>query len=142
MPTWMACAARVHVDPASGKPTVEKLTLVADAGTIVSPDGALAQTQGAALWGLSLALHEGATFENGQVKETNLGAYTPLRMADVPELDIEFVPSTEAPVGLGEPATTVVGPAIGNAIFNACGARVRDLPIRPPAVLAALKTKA
>jgi isoquinoline 1-oxidoreductase subunit beta len=65
-----------------------------------------------------------------------------LRMADVPELDIEFMPSTEAPVGLGEPGTTVVGPAIGNAIYNAVGARVRDLPIRPAAVLAAMKTKA
>jgi CO/xanthine dehydrogenase Mo-binding subunit len=142
MPTWTACAAKVRVDTATGKVKVDKLTLVADAGTIVSPDGALAQVQGASLWGLSLALFEGANFENGQIKETNLGAYTPLRMADVPELDIEFVSSTEAPVGLGEPATTVVAPAIANAIFAACGARVRDLPIRPAAVLASLKAKA
>jgi isoquinoline 1-oxidoreductase beta subunit len=139
MPTWVACAARVRVDPASGAVKVEKLTLVADAGTIVSPDGALAQMQGAALWGLSLALFEGTEFKDGQVKDTNLDTYTPLRMADVPALDIEFMPSTEAPVGLGEPATTVVGPAIGNAIYRACGARVRDLPIRPAAVKAAMK---
>src|SRR6185369_9068958 len=98
MPTWMACAARVHVDPATGAVKVEKLTLVADAGTIVSPDGALAQTQGAALWGMSLALFEGTAFENGQVKDTNLNTYTPLRMADVPDMDIEFMPSTEPPV--------------------------------------------
>jgi CO/xanthine dehydrogenase Mo-binding subunit len=142
MPTWVACGARVRVDPATGKCKVEKLTIVADAGTIVSPDGALAQMQGAALWGMSLALFEGTVIADGQVKDTNLGAYTPLRMADVPELDIEFMPSTEAPVGLGEPGTTVVGPAIGNAIYNAVGARVRDLPIRPAAVLAAMKTKA
>jgi len=141
MPTWTACAARVHVDPATGKVKVEKLTLVCDAGTIVSPDGARAQVEGAALWGMSLALFEGTEFVNGQVKATNLGAYTPLRIADVPEIEIVFVESTEVPVGLGEPATTVVGPAIGNAIFAACGARVRDLPIRPAGVLAALKTK-
>jgi isoquinoline 1-oxidoreductase beta subunit len=55
----------------------------------------------------------------------------------VPELDIEFVDSTEAP-GLGEPGTTVVAPAIGNAIFAATGARLRHLPIRPAAVLQAL----
>jgi len=73
------------------------------------------------------------------VKDTNLNTYTPLRMGDVPVMDIEFMPSTEAPVGLGEPATTVVGPAIGNAVFAAVGARVRQLPIRPAAVLAALK---
>jgi CO/xanthine dehydrogenase Mo-binding subunit len=140
MPTWVACAARVRVDPGSGAVKVEKLTLVADAGTIVSPSGAMAQMQGASLWGMSLALFEGTQFVNGQVKDTNLGAYTPLRMADVPDLDIEFMPSTEAPVGLGEPATTVVGPAIGNAIYRAVGARVRDLPIRPAAVKAAMKT--
>ena len=142
MPTWTACAARVHVDPASGKVKVEKLTLVVDAGTIVSPDGARAQVEGSALWGMSLALFEGTEFVDGQVKATNLGAYTPLRMADVPEIEIVFVDSAEVPVGLGEPATTVVGPAIANAIFAACGARVRDLPIRPKAVLAAMKTKA
>ena len=139
MPTWVACAARVHVDPGTGAVKVEKLTLVADAGTIVSPDGALAQMQGASLWGLSLALFEGTEFVNGQVKDTNLNSYTPLRMADVPDLDIEFIASTEPPVGLGEPATTVVGPAIGNAIYRAVGARVRDLPIRPAAVKAAMK---
>ncbi|WP_296596643.1 molybdopterin cofactor-binding domain-containing protein [Phenylobacterium sp.] len=139
MPTWVACAARVAVDPASGAVKVEKLTLVADAGIIVHPDGALAQMEGAALWGMSLALFEGSAFENGQVKDTNLDSYTPLRMADVPDVEVEFVASNEAPVGLGEPATTVVGPAIGNAIFRAVGARVRDLPIRAEAVKAAMK---
>jgi isoquinoline 1-oxidoreductase beta subunit len=136
MPTWVACVARVNVDRATGKVKVEKLTLVADAGTIVDPDGALAQMQGASLWGLSLALHEGTEFENGNVKALNLGAYTPLRLADVPELDITLVDSTEVPVGLGEPATTVVGPAIGNAIFNAVGARLRHIPITAAAVKA------
>lgn len=139
MPTWTACAARVRVDRASGAVKVEKLTLVVDAGTIVDPGGAMSQMEGAALWGLSLALHEGTAFEAGQVKDTNLDTYTPLRMADVPDLDIEFIASTEAPVGLGEPATTVVGPAIGNAIFRAVGARVRHLPIRAEAVKAAMK---
>jgi isoquinoline 1-oxidoreductase beta subunit len=138
MPTWTACVARVRVDRKSGRVTLEKLTLVIDAGTIVDPDGALAQVEGSSLWGASLALHEGAEFVNGQIKETNLDTYTPLRMGDVPEMDIEFVASTEVPVGLGEPCTTVVGPAIGNAIFAAVGARMRHLPIRPAAVLEAL----
>ncbi|WP_309606006.1 molybdopterin cofactor-binding domain-containing protein, partial [Phenylobacterium sp.] len=111
MPTWVACAARVRVDPKSGVVKVEKLDLVVDCGTVVNPDGALSQVQGASLWGMSLALFEGTEFQNGQVRDTNLGTYRPLRMADVPDLDIEFLPSTEPPVGLGEPATTVVGPA-------------------------------
>jgi isoquinoline 1-oxidoreductase beta subunit len=139
MPTWVACVARVGVDRASGGVRVEKLSLVVDAGTIVSPDGAQAQMEGASLWGLSMALHEGSQFVNGQPADTNLDTYTPLRMGDVPELEIEFLPSTEMPVGLGEPATTAVGPAIGNAIYAACGARLRHLPIRPEAVLQALR---
>jgi CO/xanthine dehydrogenase Mo-binding subunit len=59
-------------------------------------------------------------------------------MGDVPELEIEFVESVHHPMGLGEPATTVVAPAIGNAIYAATGARVRHLPIRPDAVKLAL----
>ena len=131
MPTWVACVARARVAK-SGEVTVEKLTLVVDAGTIVDPDGALAQVEGAALWGLSLALHEGTQFVNGQVADTNLDTYTPLRIADVPELAIEFIASDQPPVGLGEPATTVVAPAIANAIFAATGVRVRHLPIVLP----------
>jgi isoquinoline 1-oxidoreductase beta subunit len=138
MPTWIACVARVAVDPASGVVKVEKLTIVVDAGTVVDPDGALAQIEGAALWGLSMALHEGSEFVKGQVKDSNLDTYGTLRIGDVPELDIEFVDSAEVPVGLGEPGTTVVAPAIGNAIFAAVGARLRHLPIRPNAVLQAL----
>ena len=138
MPTWSACVAQVAVDKNSGKVTLQKLTVVIDAGTIVHPDGALAQTEGAALWGASMALHEGTEFVNGQVKDVNLNSYRPMRMSDVPELDIEFVDSEMQAVGLGEPATTVVGPAIGNAIFAASGARVRHLPITAAAVKEAL----
>ncbi len=138
MPTWIACAARVRVERTSGHVAVEKLTIVVDAGTIIHPDSAAAQVEGAALWGLSTALYEGTEFTKGQPKDTNLDSYRVLRMGETPEMDIEFIPRTETPVGLGEPATTAVAPAIGNAIFAATGARVRDLPIRPQAVLAAL----
>ena len=138
MPTWIACAARVRVERTSGHVAVEKLTIVVDAGTIIHPDSAAAQVEGAALWGLSTALYEGTEFTKGQPKDTNLDSYRVLRMEETPEMDIEFIPRTETPVGLGEPATTAVAPAIGNAIFAATGARVRDLPIRPQSVLAAL----
>ncbi|MCV2353290.1 molybdopterin-dependent oxidoreductase [Paucibacter sp. B2R-40] len=140
MPTWCACVARVRVDRRSGVIKVEQLTVVVDAGTIVHPDGALAQVEGASLWGLSMALHEGTEFVNGQVRDSNLNTYTPLRMRDVPPLEIEFIASTEPPTGLGEPATTVIAPAIANAIFAAVGVRLRHLPMRPADLLAALKT--
>ena len=138
MPTWVACVARVKVDRETGRVATEKLTLVADAGTVVDPDGALAQMEGASLWGLSMALHEGTRFENGRVADRNLNTYTPLRLEDTPELDISFVESTKVPVGLGEPATTIVGPAIANAIYSAVGARLRHIPITPEAVKAAI----
>ena len=137
-PTWCACAARVRVDRSTGVVKVEKLDLVVDAGTIIDPVAAQAQVEGGALWGLSLALFEGTQFVNGQVADTNLDTYTPLRMRDVPDVEVEFMQSTEAPVGLGEPGVTVVAPAIGNAIHAATGARLRDLPIRSAAVLATI----
>ncbi|MCK7544861.1 molybdopterin-dependent oxidoreductase [Marinobacter bryozoorum] len=139
MPTWTACVARVHVDRNTGRVKLEKMTLVTDAGTVVHPDGARAQVEGAALWGASMALHEGTRFENGEPVARNLNTYTPMRIGDVPELEIEFVDSTETAVGLGEPATTVTGPAIANAIFAAVGVRLREIPITPEAVLNALK---
>jgi len=142
MPTWLACAARVRVDRKTGGITVEKLTIVVDAGTIVDPESARAQVEGGALWGLSMALYEGTEFENGQVRDTNLNTYTPLRIGDVPDMDISFVDSIEVPVGLGEPATTVVGPAIGNAIFAAVGVRLRHIPITPEAVRLGISKKA
>jgi isoquinoline 1-oxidoreductase subunit beta len=138
MPTWTACAARVRMNRINGHVTVEKLSLVIDAGTVIHPNSAEAQVEGAALWGLSMALHEGSEFVKGQPKDTNLNTYALLRMGDVPDVEVEFLPSTEAPVGLGEPAVTPVAPAIANAIFAATGARVRHLPIRPQAVLVAL----
>lgn len=140
MPTWTACVAKVRVDRETGRVHLLRLSVVTDAGTIVHPDGARAQVQGASLWGASMALHEGTQIAAGQVKDTNLNTYTPMRMGDVPVIDVEFIDSSETSMGLGEPATTVAGPAIANAIFNAVGVRLRSLPIRAEDVHKALNT--
>jgi isoquinoline 1-oxidoreductase subunit beta len=138
-PTWTACVAHVAVDPASGEITLKKLTVAMDVGTAINPDGVRAQIEGSTLWGASIALLEKASMKNGMIEQTNFDSYSPMRMSQIPELDVSIIANGEAPVGCGEPAVTVVAPAIANAIFNAVGARVRSLPITAEAVKAALK---
>ena len=67
--------------------------------------------------------------KDGYVAKKNLTTYQPLRMADVPDMDIEFIESDEFPVGLGEPGVIGVAPAVGNAVYQAVGVRMRHLPM-------------
>jgi isoquinoline 1-oxidoreductase subunit beta len=136
--SWTACVAHVAVSP-SGEVKVKKLTVATDVGMQVHPDNIRAQVEGAALWGLSLAMYEKATLKDGGIEQTNFDSYTPLRMSQVPEVAIAVIANGEKATGVGEPAVTVIAPAIGNAIFNACGARIRSLPITAEAVKAAMK---
>lgn len=136
--TWTSCAAQVTVNKATGDFTVDKLTIVTDVGTAVNPAGVVAQVTGAAMWGLSLATMEEADMQNGALTATNFDGTTPARMSDTPEIVVKVVETGQYPVGAGEPATTVVAPAIANAIQIAVGARVRSLPITSEKVKAAL----
>jgi isoquinoline 1-oxidoreductase subunit beta len=136
--SWTACVAHVAVSP-DGEVKVKKLTVATDVGTQVHPDNIHAQVEGAALWGLSLALYEKATLKDGGIEQTNFDGYTPLRMSQLPEVAVSVIANGEHATGVGEPAVTVIAPAIGNAVFNAVGARVRALPITAEAVKAAMK---
>jgi isoquinoline 1-oxidoreductase subunit beta len=136
--SWTACVAQVAVaDDGSFK--VKKLTVATDVGTAVNPDGVRAQVMGGAQWGLSLATLEKATMKDGALEQDNFDSYTPARMADMPEIDIAVIANGEPARGTGEPTVTVIAPAIGNAIFNAVGARVRGLPITSDSVKEAMK---
>jgi isoquinoline 1-oxidoreductase len=137
-PSWTACVAEVHVDPSSGDPTVQKLTIAMDVGTVVNPDGAKAQIEGAALWGVSQTLHEQLSMSDGGIDQGNFDEYEMLRMDQVPEIDIVLIEQGQYPAGIGEPATACVPAAIANAIDDAVGARVRSLPITADAVKAAM----
>jgi isoquinoline 1-oxidoreductase len=139
--TWTACAATVEVDLANGAFEVKKLNVAMDLGTVVNPDGVKAQVEGSTLWGVSLALFEQAPLKNGALQVSNFGDYTPLRMSEMPDLDISIIANNDPPSGCGEPAVTVVAPAIANAIFNAVGVRVRSLPITQAAVRSGLQAK-
>lgn len=139
MPTWIACAAHVAVDKQSGEIRVKKIYMSIDCGTVVSPDSARAQIEGSILWGISLALYEGSEIKSGNYASSNFHDYTPLRMHQMPEMEIHFIESDEFPVGLGEPGVIAVAPAIANAVFNASGVRLRTLPMKPEHVRNALK---
>ena len=76
------------------------------------------------------------TLKNGGIEQTYFDTYTPLRMSQVPEVSV--IANGEKATGVGEPAVTVIAPALANAIFNASGARVRSLPITDEAVRAAM----
>ena len=140
-PTWTASVVQARVDPASGAVTVEKITCAVDCGIVVNPDGARAQLEGSLLFGVSNALKERGTIANGALVQSNFGDYQVLRMNEIPELEVHIVESTEYPTGLGEPGTTTVAPALSNAIFAATGARVRQVPLLPDRVLAALRAR-
>lgn len=138
MPTWVSCAVQVQVNKSNGLVDVKKLVVAIDAGIIVDPNGAEAQCQGAALWGLSMALYEGTELRDGQYKDTNFDTYTPLRLGQTPEVHVEFIASKMPPSGLGEPAVTAVAPAIANAIYQAVGVRLRKIPMKPSELKSAL----
>jgi isoquinoline 1-oxidoreductase beta subunit len=137
--SWTACVAHVAV-ASDGAVKVKKLVVATDVGTAVNPDGVRAQVMGGAQWGMSLALFEKATMKDGGIEQTNFDSYTPMRMSQIPEIEVAIIANGEPARGTGEPTVTVVAPAIGNAIFNAVGARVRGLPITAESVKAAMKT--
>ncbi|MFY9896116.1 MAG: molybdopterin cofactor-binding domain-containing protein [Xanthobacteraceae bacterium] len=138
-PTWTACVAHVKVARSTGEVTLKKVTIAMDVGTIVNPDGVRAQIEGSVFWGASLALLEKGSMKNGGIEQRNFDSYTPMRMSQIPEIDVSIIGNGEPAVGCGEPAVTVIAPAVANAIFNAVGARVRSLPITAEAVKAAMK---
>lgn len=141
-PTWTASVVQARVDPSNGNVQIQKITCAVDCGIVVNPDGARSQIEGSILFGVSNALKERGTIANGALVQSNFHDYQVLRMNEAPDVEVHVVPSTEFPTGLGEPGTTTVAPALSNAIFAATGARVRQVPLLPDRVLAAIRAKA
>jgi isoquinoline 1-oxidoreductase beta subunit len=113
-----------------GMPKLHKVTTVVDAGSIVNPDAAMAQIEGGTIMGLSSAISEAITLENGKVQQSNLSDYPLMTMAQAPLVqDIHFLNSGAPMGGIGEPGVPPAAPALANALFAATGKRVRNLPI-------------
>jgi len=89
-----------------------------------------AQMEGGIIFGLTAALKSEITLKDGRVEQSNFYDYPMLRIFESPEIEVHIVPSKESPTGVGEPGVPPVAAALANAIFAACGKRVRRLPIR------------
>ncbi|MEJ2274546.1 MAG: molybdopterin-dependent oxidoreductase, partial [Woeseiaceae bacterium] len=128
--SYVGAVAEVSVD-ADGKIRVEDMWICIDAGLVVNPDRVHSQMEGAAIFGMSLALHGDITAQGGAVVEGNFDTYPVVRIGEVPrKIHTHIMPSDELPGGVGEPGVPPIAPAIVNAYFAASGERVRELPLR------------
>ena len=106
---------------------------------MINPDGVKSQVEGNILQTLSRALHEDVTFDRQRVTSVDWASYPILTFPEVPAIDIELIQRLhEPPLGVGEAASAPVPAALSNAVFDATGVRLRDVPFRPERVKAAL----
>jgi len=124
--TQVAQVAEISLD--GGFLKVERVVCAIDCGTAINPDIVTAQMEGGIAFGLAAALRGAITLTQGKVDQSNFHDYQPLRMADMPRVEVHIVPSTRPPSGIGEAGVPPIAPAIANALYAATGQRVRSLP--------------
>ncbi|MDG2045848.1 MAG: molybdopterin-dependent oxidoreductase [Halioglobus sp.] len=124
----------VEVTVNEGDLSVDRVVAVIDAGYAVSPDGMRAQIESGIIYGLSAALYGEITIEDGAVAQSNFHDYPSVRMSKAPAIETYIINSGEAMGGAGEPGTPPIAPALANAVFNATGQRIRELPLQNSAL--------
>ncbi len=144
--SYAAQVAEVEVDRDTGEVTVKKIYTVHDVGTILNPITHQGQIEGGVIQGLGYALMEEIISEDGQVSTLSLGDYKIPTMPDIPELETRLLEPAvgQAPYqtkGIGENSNIPVAGAIANAVYDAVGVRILDLPITSEKVLKALKAQ-
>jgi isoquinoline 1-oxidoreductase beta subunit len=147
--TQVAGIAEISIDRTSGQIAVHNFWCTIDCGIAVQPYNVLAQTESAIIYGLGVALSERVTIKDGivqqsnfydhrVVQQSNFYDYRVPRLNEVPAMHIELIPSDNAPTGVGQMATPLVAPAIGNAVARLASVRLRHAPFTPERVKAAL----
>ncbi|VAV94242.1 Isoquinoline 1-oxidoreductase beta subunit [hydrothermal vent metagenome] len=130
--TPVAVVVEVHADPAKKTLKVTQAWIAQDCGRVINADQVRAQAEGNLVWGLSYALKEKGSLENGGIAMQNFHQYPLARMSDIPKTHIELVENFKnPPIGAGESVIAPTPAAIANAIFAATGKRIRRLPILP-----------
>ena len=137
--TGAYCAAIAEIEGAEDI-SVRKLTLAVDVGEAINPDGVINQIEGGAIQATSWVLKERVRFDRQRITSTSWTEYPILRFSEVPDVEVEVIQRPEMdPVGAGEAAHGPVTAAIANAVFDALGVRVRDLPITRDRIIAAME---
>ena len=136
--TLTAGVAEVSVDKTTGKIKVHNYWIAIDGGLIIQPDNVNAQLESAVIYALSGALTEELTMKGGAVQQSNFNDYHVLRMSDVPQIHMKVIVTDNPPTGMGEVGIPTVAPAIGNAVAQLTGKRLRHLPMSSDRVKKAL----
>jgi isoquinoline 1-oxidoreductase beta subunit len=126
--SYMAHVAEVEVSK-DGEVRVRRVVCAVDCGTVVNPDTVEAQVQSAVIFGIGAALFGEITLKDGRVQQSNFHNHRVLRMNEAPAIEVHIVRNSESPGGMGEPGTSLIVPAVVNAIYAATGKRLRKLPI-------------
>lgn len=138
--TYVAHIAEVEVDKSKGSVQVKRVVCAQDMGLSVNPQGAKLQIEGCITMGLGYALSEEIHFKGGHILDLNFDTYEITRFSHTPEIETVLIEDYGAPPqGGGEPAIVCMGAVIANAIFDATGARVFQLPMTPERIKKAIK---
>jgi len=134
--TYVAAVGEISLDTKTGIVRAHRFWLALDPGIVLNPDSVLAQTEGNVIFGLSQTLKEQVSISGGQVQQNNFYDYPVLRMSEMPEIDIQLMPTDNPAKGIGEASLPLIAPCVGNALFKLTGKRFRALPISPERVKA------
>jgi isoquinoline 1-oxidoreductase len=131
--SYVAACVEVEIDRERKRIIPRRVCQAYECGAIINPDNLRAQVEGSIIMGLGPALREAMQFENGRMQNASFGDYAVPRFSDTPELDIHLLNRTDLPsVGGSETPIIAVAPAIGNAVYQATGVRLREMPMRLP----------
>ncbi len=141
---YCAMVAEVQVDQDTGRVVVSRCVVALDCGPVSNPDGVRNQIEGGIIQGISRTLREEVTWDAGRITSVDWRTYPPWYLSDpVPVIESVLVSRHDAEAsGAGETSVTVTAAAIGNAIFDATGARLREIPFTPERVMRALENRA
>jgi len=140
MGTYIATMAQVAVAKSTGRVQVQRVVCAQDEGVIVNPDGSRQQMEGSITMGLGYALTEEVRFKDGEVLDHNFDSYEIPRFSWLPKIETVLVENPEVPAsGCGEPPIVNMGAVIANAVYDAVGARLMQLPMTAGRIKAALK---